>query len=42
MGADAIIRVRFSPASDGLGEGGGLRGTGVAIKFTQPQTSKPQ
>lgn len=36
MGADAVVRVRYTPTGASLMSWGGIKGEGVAIKFTVP------
>lgn len=36
MGADAVIRVTYTPTGASMMSWGGIKGNGIAIKFTRP------
>lgn len=36
MGADAVVKVRYTPTGASLMSWGGIKGEGVAIRFTRP------
>ena len=41
MGADAVVRVRYTPTGESLTSWGGIKGEGMAIKFQATTTAAP-
>lgn len=42
MGADAVIRVRYTPTGASLMSWGGIKGEGLAVRYSGPATPIPQ